>query len=450
MWKLIGALTLALLACTAAPLSASAQPNDPCPRPGPGTVVTPPPDLFSNNGVLNASFEYYTTVDSDGRILFCFVTPDRLQSPTLHVRPGDTLKLLVKNLNPPPPSGSPSEVVSNPLDRCGDMTMTITSLNVHFHGTNTSPACHADQVIHTIINSGETFQYSVRFPSNEPPGLYWYHPHVHGLSEAAVQGGASGAIIVEGIENVQPAVAGLPERILFIRDQNTIGDLTESSPGGPVPGWDVTLNYVPINYSASTPTYTPAVIQMKPGQAEFWRVANASADTIIDLQVQYGGVPQPLQVVALDGVPTGSQDGTMQGQLVTQTDILLAPAARAEFIVKGPSAKVKNATFLTLNVNTGPDGDNDPTRPLAKIVTTASPLPLPVIPSPSKPAYHQLFENLANATVTAHRTLYFSELLSDPSNPASPTNFFITVDGATPVLFDPNNPPAIVTTQGAV
>ena len=169
--------------------------------------------------MLNASFDYYTTVDSAGRTLFCFVTPDGLQSPTLHVRPGDTLELSVTNRNPKPPPGSPTEIVSNGADRCGDVTMTITSLNVHFHGTNTSPACHSDQVVHTIINSGETFKYSVQFPANEPPGLYWYHSHVHGLSEAAVQGGASGAIIVDGIENVQPAVAGLPERVLFIRDQ---------------------------------------------------------------------------------------------------------------------------------------------------------------------------------------------------------------------------------------
>jgi FtsP/CotA-like multicopper oxidase with cupredoxin domain len=46
--------------------------------------------------------------------------------------------------------------------------------------------------------------------------------------------------------------------------------------------------------------------------------------------------------------------------------------------------------------------------------------------------------------------LYFSEVISDPNNPLSPTNFFITVDGATPVLFDANNPPAIITHQGAV
>ena len=56
--------------------------------------------------------------------------------------------------------------------QCGDATMTITSVNLHFHGTNTSPRCHADEVIHTLINSGETFNYTVRFPITEPPGLY--------------------------------------------------------------------------------------------------------------------------------------------------------------------------------------------------------------------------------------------------------------------------------------
>jgi hypothetical protein len=61
-----------------------------------------------------------------------------------------------------------------------------------------------------------------------------------------------------------------------------------------------------------------------PGEAwpkEFWRVANASADSLYDVQLLYNGVPQPLQVVALDGVPIGSQDGTGQGTLSTQTDI---------------------------------------------------------------------------------------------------------------------------------
>jgi hypothetical protein len=114
----------------------------------------------------------------------------------------------------------------------------------------------------------------------------------------------------------------------------------------------------------------------------------------------------------------------MRGHLVTQSDILLAPAARAEFIVTGPSVKVKSATFLTLNVDTGPDGDNDPTRPLPSMVAKASPPTLPIIPSPSRPVYHELFETLANAPVTAKRiTLLFGSAFgSDKSG--EPHQFF--------------------------
>ena len=433
------------------PLAAFAQTtttSSPCPRPVAGSVVTAPPELFSQNGVLNVTFNYYTTVDSVGRTLFCFSTPNGLEGPTLHVMPGDTLNVTVTNQVPPPPPGSPTEVVSNSSNQCGDATMTITSVNVHYHGTNTSPRCRGDQVIHTVINSGETFNYSLQFPTNEPPGLYWYHPHIHGLAEAAVQGGASGAIIVGGIANFQPAVAGLPERVLVVRDQPVAGT---PAPGGIIPSWDVSLNYVPIPYvSSPTPGFTPSIIQMQTGGKEFWRVTNSSADTILDLQLLYDNVAQPLKLVALDGVPIGSQDGAVPGQTLSQTDILIPPAGRAEFIVTAPSATVKSAIFQTLNINTGPDGDNDPTRPLAVIQTSSSKPSLPITESPSGTVPGALFSNLATATPTAARTLYFSEVLSDPTNPASPTNFFITVAGATPVLFDPNNPPAIVTTQGSV
>jgi FtsP/CotA-like multicopper oxidase with cupredoxin domain len=283
----------------------------------------------------------------------------------------------------------------------------------------------------------------VRFPADEPPGLYWYHPHVHGIAEAAVLGGASGAIVVEGIQKLQPAVAGLPERILVIRDQNVAAS---PIPGQPVPAWDVSLNYVPISY----PAYTPAVIDIDPRKPEFWRVVNAAADTIMDLQVRFDGRPQPLQVVGLDGVPTGSQDGGRRGRIVTMKHILVPPAGRAEFIVAGPPPGVQKAELVTRNVDTGPLGDFDPERPLAILRRSDAPQTLAALESPTTPIGSQRFEGLNNAKVTAERKLYFSEVVSDPSDPASPTNFFITVDGATPVLFDPTNPPAIITTQGSV
>ena len=63
-----------------------------------------------------------------------------------------------------------------------------------------------------LIQPGQSFDYNVQIPQNEPPGLYWYHPHPHGFSEGQVQGGATGALIVEGLQNVDPALAGLTER----------------------------------------------------------------------------------------------------------------------------------------------------------------------------------------------------------------------------------------------
>jgi FtsP/CotA-like multicopper oxidase with cupredoxin domain len=431
------------------PVCALAEPIQPCPRFAAGSALVAPPDLFSEDGVLSVSFTYLTRTDQNGAKLFCFVTDDGTQSPTLHVRPGDLLVINFKNglTASASPHGSHEmamAVSGSPSDSCGALVMTSTSVNIHYHGTNTSPTCHSDEVIKTLVNAGETFQYRVQFPSNEPPGLYWYHPHVHGIAEPAVQGGASGAIIVEGIENVNPAVAGLRERVMLIRDNNVPGN---PAPGGAVPSWDISVNYIPIPY----PAFTPAVISMRRGEKQFWRVVNATADTILDLQVQYDGVPQPLQVIGLDGVPVGSQDGTGRGKSFTETDILIPTAGRAEFIVTAPGPNVKNATFLTLNIDTGPIGDNDPQRPIAVIKTSRdNSRPPRTVPAPSGPPGKQRFAGLSEEHPTASRKLYFSEVLSDPNNPLSPTNFFITVDGATPTLFAATNPPAIVTTQGSV
>lgn len=158
-----------------------------------------------------------------------------------------------------------------------------------------------------------------------------------------------------------------------------------------------------------------------------------------------------VKVVALDGVPTGSQDGTSRGKSITGTDILLAPAARAEFIVIGPGPGVQNAALMTLNVDTGPDGDNDPTRTIAAIhVSPSAPEPPLSVPLAVEAPHKQRFAGLDCARPSARRKLYFSEVISDPTDPNSPTNFYITVDGQTPTLFSPDNPPAIVTTQGSV
>jgi FtsP/CotA-like multicopper oxidase with cupredoxin domain len=440
---------LAILALSLFQLCAFGQ-NAPCPRYQPGSAIVEPKNLFSAGGKLQVNFTYQTRVDQFGNTLYCFTTDDGVESPTLHVHPGDELIINLKNALPL--SSTPAAMTAMPgmavtgwhPGNCTAKQMDTSSVNIHYHGTNTPPVCHQDEVITTVVNSGDSYGYDVHFPADEPPGLYWYHPHIHGMSEAAVQGGASGALIVEGIQNSNPEVAGLPQQTLIIRDNLVPGNPT---PGGDVPSWDISVNYIPVPY----PSFTPVVVPMKPLEKQFWRVLNASADTIIDLQLQYDHVTQPLTVVALDGVPTGSQDGLRLGEAVVTKDILLPPASRAEFIVTGPSLKVKSAVLSTLNIDTGPDGDNDPLRPILaiKASTGAAEPPLRIANTSSLPPSERFF-GLADVMPTAHRKLYFSEVLTDPSDPNSPTNFYITVDGQTPVLFDPSNPPAIITRQGEV
>jgi FtsP/CotA-like multicopper oxidase with cupredoxin domain len=215
-----------------------------------------------------------------------------------------------------------------------------------------------------------------------------------------------------------------------------------------VPFWDVSLDFVPVSY----PKYVPGIIQMQAGAQEFWRVVNAAADTIADLQLVYDGVPQPLQEVALDGVPIGSQDGKHQGYIITKTDVYIPPAGRAEFIVTGPSASVKKAMFITRPIDTGPGGDVDTARPLAQILLTNDTKKIPKpIPAASASTHRQRFEGVTDQMVTAHRNLYFDERFGEgKKGPSGGMSFFITVKGEFDRLYAPYNPPAIITHRGAV
>src|SRR5437588_1814606 len=448
------------------PTPVAPVPN-PCLRLTAGTAVHQPPALFSSNGVLNVRFSYQQTTDSVGRLLHCFMTDTGIEEPTLHVNPGDTLNITVTNNTPMQPFG---ETYTAP--KCRDATVQFTppangiasvgaSVNIHYHGTNVTPQCGGDNVTRTLINPGpeHTFQYSFTFPTDEPPGLYWYHPHVHGLAERDLLGGATGALVVDGIQNVQPAVRGMRQRILVIRDQPQVQGAAEGpgNCGVDVPFQDISVNYVPIDSHAtfnrrgklSGINFTPAVFSMMTGETQFWRVTNSTADTILDLQVLYDGVPQTLQLVGIDAVPVNSQDGTQPGMLIPVTRYRLPVTGRVEFLVQAPASTVNVAQLVTNNINNGPQGDCDPTRPIFNIALSNTDT-FASAPDDYVGAYtgltisDQRFGGLSSQPVSATRTFQFSEI--------QPTQFFITQvsAGQQPTLFDNNNPPAVVTTQGSV
>src|SRR5712691_1139183 len=114
--------------------------------------------------------------------------------PLLRVRVGDTMRISFRNALPNDPS------------------------NLHYHGMSVSPQGRSDNVF-VHVHPGGRFDYEVRMPAGgrQGPGLFWYHPHAHGVVEKQILGGMSGALVVDGSEQLFPIVDGLPERFLLIK-----------------------------------------------------------------------------------------------------------------------------------------------------------------------------------------------------------------------------------------
>jgi FtsP/CotA-like multicopper oxidase with cupredoxin domain len=446
-----------------------------CPRPLPGGIVTEPEELRSRDGVLKVELTAHNAKQSDGSTRYCYIDENGAESPTLRVNPGDLVILTLKNdLTAFSPDAAPAahqhmhEDTEKNGNSCASDLMTRESTNLHFHGLTIPPVCHQDDVLHTSIQPGDPpFEYRFRIPENEPPGLYWYHPHIHGFTKEQVLGGASGAIIVEGIERADKAVAGLPERVLIVRDQDLLkpnappskwepvvpkmlfdrdGDAANTGTGFGKPAKDLSINFVPVPY----PDYRPAVIEMKPEEQQLWRVVNASGITYLDLQVLFGHTPQQLGLVAMDGVPL-NENGLPADFVDWQTHLGLPPGARVEFIVKGPPERT-SGLLVTRTVNTGPGGENDPNRAIA-VITASKDAPEPhsdlaASPQPLPPSQLPWLGSVAPVRI---RRLYFSEKLLDPNNPNSATEFYLTVEGQAPVQFDPKSGiPNIIAKQGTV
>jgi len=464
-----------------------------CPRPLRGSPVPEPEDLRSENGVLKVELTYANFRDGRGQMRYCYRDGNGSQAPTLRVRPGDRLIVTLKNdlSEPTDRAQANTKAMRMPAGAgCANGTTTNGTMdglatNLHFHGLSVPPVCHQDDVLNTFVApAGPAFEYLMQIPPDQPPGVYWYHPHLHGVSNVQVQGGASGALIVEGIERAYPEVAGLPERVLIIRDQELItpdaapaaslvmpempplrdpdGDILNTGTGGGKPAKDLSVNFVAVPY----PDYPPALIMMKPAQRELWRVLNASALTYLDLRVTFNGVPQSMGVISLDGVPlnyagVASARGVNAAdagnaangadQILWKKQIDLPPGGRVDLILQGPPEGVYG-NLVTHDVDTGPAGENDPIRPLANIIAKAGTVaPRSRLPSAATPLPPHTLAWVGDVKPVRERKLYFTEKPSDPKNPTSPTVFMLTVEGQDAVPYNPNSTaPNIVVQQGDV
>lgn len=327
------------------------------------TPLPSAPELRTKDHGL--SLTLHAAIAPDGKNSFYF--NGQPVAPTLRLSPGDQLKVTYVNDLPAKP---PEKCLAGP---CMDMT------NLHFHGLTVSPDAPQDDVLDMLAMTGQSLHYTVQIPKDHPPGLYWYHTHPHGESYRQALDGMSGALVIEGIESYYPAVAGLPERLLVVRGRSIEQDLHSDDLKQ-----RVELNSYVCGGKPDIPNEVMTVngsvrpqIEIAPGERQFWRLVNASADRYLDLELH----GQTFEIVAMDGMPIAQHDPDHPTRTVDH--VLLPPAGRLESIVTGPEAG-KPSQLVSRCVDTGPDGDPNPAMVLADIVSRPASLATPRVPVGSR------------------------------------------------------------------
>ena len=317
------------------------------------------PPLLSNPPEARSPFVLTAVNDPHtGKGAFSFA--GREDPPVIRAFPGEDIRLTYVNA-----------MSANSTEKCiGEPCMNMT--NLHFHGLHVAPTAPQDDVLTMMAMPGQSLDYVVNVPSDQPPGLYWYHPHPHGESYQQDLDGMSGAIVIDGIERYVSELRHMRERILVLRDQ-TIGK------DDPVASSEfmrrVELSTKTCKTSAEAPerifTVNGAVrpqIAIAPGERQFWRIVNASPDLYADLQVDR----EQFEIVALDGMPLAFHNPGRPVEFASH--ILVPPAGRVEAIVTGPRPGAQ-ASLRSLCFDTGSDGDANPPMVLADLRNIAQPTP---------------------------------------------------------------------------
>jgi FtsP/CotA-like multicopper oxidase with cupredoxin domain len=434
---------------------AQAQPSSngqACAQLAPGSIVEDPPEIDSDKAT-----DLIVNADPNNPGRNCFLYNDKKsglqEAPTLRVKPGKSIALNLNNTLPDNARPGEARPNNNPCPWDGGMPP-FNATSLHYHGLTVSPQCGQDNSVQTVVTPSKPFSYNVTVPKDSPPGLYWYHPHIHMQAESQVLSGLTGNIVIEGIGKFNKQADKLPERVFVLRDLVPLSDFsTEPAPFEP-PAKDVSINGVPIRYQGQGKYDPPAVIEMRPNEEQFWRVANTSADNILDVQVTYNGAAQQLRLVGMDGVPVNADVAKPEGQTLPVNHVLLGPGGRAEFIIKGPGEAVKDAKFLTLKYDT--KADIDPQRTIARIEAVGKPAKEAKNEAKQETDLTQItgdrFYGLNQVSPDRARTLFFSQKdfpAPTPDDPgATKTEFYMTEEGKEPQVYMMGKPPAITLKEG--
>jgi bilirubin oxidase len=230
---------------------------------------------------------------------------------------------------------------------------------VHWHGL--SVPVEADGNPMDPVPPGKSYDYVFTLPKGSA-GTYWYHPHPHGKAGKQVGRGLYGALIVRAADDPLPSI---PEKLLVLTDARftSYGSIIFPAGNDEEQGWEGNLVFV---NGQRLPT-----IALRPGEIQRWRVVNASV-------ARYYRLSLPGHTLLQIG-----SDGGLFERPVPRSDLLLAPADRAELLVQGTGAPGSRAVLLSLPYDRYPKSLRPANwdRPL-DLLTVEYSTEAPVVPSP--------------------------------------------------------------------
>jgi FtsP/CotA-like multicopper oxidase with cupredoxin domain/peroxiredoxin len=302
-----------------------------------------PQVLRSKNGELKVTLvasHAHNRIGADPVYLRAF--NGKLVGPTLRVKPGDKIRLTLKNEMPG----------ERWLPHMMNHLNSFNTLNLHYHGLHVSPNGISDNVL-IQVGPKQTQEYEIDIPRDHTPGTYWYHPHRHGSTAGTVASGMSGALIIEGGLDDIPEIKAARERTMVLNQipyiyKNILPNQGPTPP--PTVTFDLKEGVVEAKYAdyifgpkqwPLLGRYTTVngvvlpVIHMRPGEIERWRIVDSGQREMIMLRIipnpTVGGGESPqlnFREIAVDGLALG--------KMVETSTIELWPGYRSDVLIQAP------------------------------------------------------------------------------------------------------------------
>jgi L-ascorbate oxidase len=201
------------------------------------------------------------------------------------------------------------------------------------------------------LNMMDFVDYRIDIPRDHPSGIYWFHPHVHGISLNQVSSGLAGIITVGDIHDYVRNAPDIVRHLIlkdmqvlaagtlhYAYDKNAVGvvdgevqnqqiaDFCEAGDnGGPTlrhgycdgePDSTGTGNdFVNSRWYFTINGQVFPTIRVTAQKGEIWRLINASAEVSYHIQLVDDSTAKPIlmQLVAIDGVSISVPHGTSAG-----------------------------------------------------------------------------------------------------------------------------------------